>query len=189
MIEHFLIPFFTVCISEFADKTQIAVFLLSTKTKNYFKLFSGVILAFIIVDGVAVFLGYKLGNIIPEYILKFICSLLFIFFGVLFLFEGFKKNKEENKLERSYSLNPFLSGFLMIFLAEWGDKTQIAAGLFSTKFKPVLVFSGTVFALALLSLIAIYSGKIISEKINKKAISVAGGITFLIIGILFFFIN
>lgn len=189
MISHLLIPFFTICISEFADKTQIAIFLLSAKTKNYLKLFSGVILAFVIVDGFAIFLGYNLGNIIPKYILKISSSLIFILVGIFLLFEGFKKNKGENNIDKFHSLNPFLSGFLTVFLTEWGDKTQITAVLFSVKFKPVLVFLGTIMALASLSLIAIYFGKIVSEKVNKKVISVTGGIIFLAIGIFFFFIN
>jgi putative Ca2+/H+ antiporter (TMEM165/GDT1 family) len=73
-------------------------------------------------------------------------------------------------------------------MAEWGDKTQIASGLFATNYNPVMVLLGTMTALFMLSLMAIYLGKFIAKKINKKTITKVAGIAFIVIGISFFFI-
>jgi len=75
------------------------------------------------------------------------------------------------KCEEEVSLkNPFLSGFTMIFAAELGDKTQITAGLFAAKYDAMMVLAGTMMALAALSITAIYLGKIVLEKIDKRTI-------------------
>jgi putative Ca2+/H+ antiporter (TMEM165/GDT1 family) len=113
--------------------------------------------------------------------LKIISGFVFIFFGLLILF---KKEKDEEK--KTYD-NIFLTGFLLIMLTEWGDKTQIAAALFSTNYNPIMVLLGTILALSFLSIIAIYFGKIISEKINETIITKVGGIAFIVLGIFFFF--
>ncbi len=80
----------------------------------------------------------------------------------------------------------FIVPFITIVLAELGDKTQIAAGLFATKYNGVLVFLGVIFALAILSLLAVYLGKFIMEKLNRRMISYIAGAIFIIIGILAF---
>ena len=74
---------------------------------------------------------------------------------------------------------------MLIILTEWGDKTQIAAALFSTNYNPIMVFIGTITALAILSGLAIYFGKIISERINQKIMTKIGGLVFILLGIVF----
>jgi len=70
-------------------------------------------------------------------------------------------------------------------LTEWGDKTQIAAAIFATQYNAIFVFIGTMTALLMLSIIAIFFGKIISKRIDKKFVNKIAGIIFIIIGITF----
>lgn len=172
-----------IALAELGDKTQISIILLSSKTKKHIRLLIGVILAFIIVDGIAILAGSWVTTIVPINILKIISGAVFIFFGLLMLF---KKDKDEEK--KTYDKNIFIAGFLLIMLTEWGDKTQIAAALFSINYNPIMVLIGTILALSLLSIIAIYFGKFISERINEKLITKIGGISFIILGI-FFLLN
>ena len=137
----------------------------------------GVVIAFIIVDGVAIALGSWITTIIPIIILNIVSGAIFILFGLLILLA--KENDEEKKAKNK---NIFLAGFILIMLTEWGDKTQIAAALFSINYNPLLVFVGTILALTMLSIIAIYFGKFISEKISEKYIKKIGGVTFIILG-------
>jgi len=65
----------------------------------------------------------------------------------------FKSQREETK-SRYYFGNPFYSGFILIFVSEWGDKIQIAAGLFATRYNGLMVLTGVMMALSLLSIIA-----------------------------------
>lgn len=183
MISDILIPLGTVAIAELGDKTQIAILLLSSKTKKHLHLLLGVILAFLIVDGAAILVGSYAMNIISIKLLKILSGGIFIIYGTLLLI---LKEREDDNKNRLYSANPFLSGFGLILITEWGDKTQIAAGLFATQYKPWFVLIGTIAALTILSIMAVYLGKFISEKIDKKKITRSAGIIFLLIGISFF---
>jgi putative Ca2+/H+ antiporter (TMEM165/GDT1 family) len=79
--------------------------------------------------------------------------------------------------------NALVSGFSLIFLSEWGDKTQIASALFATEYDPVMVFIGVMAALFILSAMAVYLGKIISGKVDRRLVSRIAGTVFLIIGL------
>jgi Ca2+/H+ antiporter, TMEM165/GDT1 family len=180
MFEDIIIPFIAVGLAEFGDKTQIAILCLASNTKKYVELLLGIILAFIITDGLAILLGNFITSIVPLIYLKIISGVIFIIFGILTLMA----KKEESKCELG---NPFMSGFSLILISEMGDKTQIASGLFATKFNPFLVFIGVISSLFILSVIAIYFGQFITKKFDKKKISMIAGTVFILIGISCFF--
>jgi len=107
---------------------------------------------------------------------------MFIVFGLAMLIR-----KEKDDEQKKYYNNPFVSGFLLILLAEWGDKTQIASALFATKYYAVMVLCGTMIALTLVSIMAVYFGKFIAERINKKVLTRVAAVIFIIMGVVFFF--
>jgi len=77
------------------------------------------------------------------------------------------------------------STFGLIFLAELGDKTQLAAIAMSAESKaPVAVFLGAVLALALVTLIGVAIGGTLTRVIPARYIRIAAGGLFVIIGIL-----
>ena len=177
MLQDILIPFFTVGLAELGDKTQLTILCLASKTKRYIELLSGVILAFVIADGLAILLGNLITTYIPINYIKVVSGSIFIIFGIITLISN---KQEEAKCELK---NPFASGFLLIFVSEIGDKTQIASGLFATKFNPIMVFIGVISALTILSIMVIYLGKSIAIKLNKKVLSNIAGAVFILIGI------
>lgn len=71
-------------------------------------------------------------------------------------------------------------------MSEWGDKTQIASGLFATKYNGFMVLTGVMIALTLLSIMAIYLGEFISSKIERKTLTKIAGVLFVLIGLSFF---
>ncbi len=146
------------------------------------------IIAFLIVDGVAILIGGWIANIVSYNLLKIISGILFILLGLLMVRESFKKENQGKKEKRFISNNPFLLGFILIFFTEWGDKTQIASAVFATQYNPFLVLIGTMIALSLLSILAIYLGKVISKKINRILMTRIAGIIFIIIGVMIFFL-
>ena len=182
MIYDILLPFLTIGLAELGDKTQLAVLCLASKTKKHLQLLLGVISAFVIADGLAVLLGDYITQIIPINYIKIGSGIIFILFGVITLISH---KKEEAKCDIQ---TPFISGFWLILLSEMGDKTQIASGLFATQFSPVLVLIGVIAALTAMSIMAIYLGKFITTKINKKLVSIIAGTLFILIGIAGFFI-
>ena len=181
IIKDFIIPFLSIGIAELGDKTQLAILYLASNTRKYFQLLFGVILAFIIADGLAIILGDMITRFIPLQYIKIISGTVFILFGILSLLN---KNKEESE---SKLKSPFFTGFVIVLVSEMGDKTQIASGLFAAKFHPALVFLGVITALTMLSVMAIYLGKSILNKLNRKLVSHIAGVLFILIGVYCFF--
>lgn len=181
MIQDVLIPLIITGLAEFGDKTQLSILLLSAKTKKHLHLLLGVMLAFLIVDGTAVLIGSRIIDIVPMRFLKILSGIIFIISGVFIL--RAKEVKGESKL---YSRNLFFSGFTLIFITEWGDKTQIAAGILATKYNALMVLIGAMTALTLLSITAIYLGRFVSNKIDKKVVTKIAGTVFILMGISFF---
>lgn len=178
MFRDFLMPFLLVALAEFADKTQLLIIMLASKTNKHFNLFWGIILAFAIVDGIAILAGSLIANIIPNIIMKIIAGGIFIIFGII----TFIKREEEIKLNKK-EINPFITGFLLIFIGEWGDKTQIASAAFATQYNPWLVFFGVIFAMSLMSILSIFLGNVLMKKIKPKTMSIISGLLFIVIGI------
>lgn len=178
-MQDILIPLIAVAIAELGDKSQLLILLLASRVKKRLRLLFGIVLAFFIVDGVAILAGSWITTVIPISMFKIISGIIFIIIGILLLIK--KEPKDELKI---YSKNSFLSGFLLIFLAEWGDKTQIASALFAAQYNALMVLIGVMLALTFLSILTIYFGKLISNKINKKVITKIAGVVFIGMGIL-----
>ena len=78
-----------------------------------------------------------------------------------------------------------VSVFVTIFLAELGDKTQLASILMTSKTnKPVLVFIGTMLVFAVVTIIGVSVGGVITKFLPISFIKVGAAIAFIIIGIL-----
>jgi Ca2+/H+ antiporter, TMEM165/GDT1 family len=176
-----IIPLLAVGLAEMGDKTQLSVLLLSSRTREYAQLLAGIMLAFLLADGFAILVGSWVTEVIPVHLVKLVSGAVFILFGVMIL-RGDKEEEEESRLSPR---SAFVSGFSMIFLSEWGDKTQIASALFATEYDPLLVFIGVMTALLILSAMAIYLGKFLAGRIDRKRITRIAGVVFLLIGLSF----
>ncbi|MFZ3149428.1 MAG: TMEM165/GDT1 family protein [Methanothrix sp.] len=180
-MDEIIIPLLAVGLAEMGDKTQLSILLLSSRTREYFRLLLGVMLAFLLADGIAILVGSWAVNVIPVHLVKLASGLVFILFGILTLL-GDQDEEAECNLSAKRA---FVSGFSMIFLSEWGDKTQIASALFATEYNPRMVFIGVMIALLILSVMAVFLGKYISGRIDRRVITRVGGVVFLLIGLSF----
>jgi len=180
-LNEILIPLVAVGLAEMGDKTQLSILLLSSRTREYVQLLAGVMLAFLLADGFAILVGSWVTNVIPVHLVKLLSGAVFVLFGLMIL-KGDKEKDEESNLSPK---NAFLSGFSMIFLSEWGDKTQIASALFATEYNPLMVFAGVMVALLILSVMAVYLGKFLAGKIDRRIITRVAGAVFLLIGFSF----
>ncbi len=180
MFNDFLIPFLVVGLAELGDKTQIAILIIASKTKNHISLLLGIVIAFIITNGFSILLGNYVTTLFDLKYIKIVSGLIFIIFGIF----SFLEKKEDEEVKDYEIKNPFITGFLLIFVLEMGDKTQIMSGLLATKYNFILVFLGVVLSLTLLSILAIYLGKILRGKIHRKLLSISSGIIFILIGLL-----
>ena len=91
--------------------------------------------------------------------------------------------QEYNNIEKGFS-SIFLATFTTIFIAELGDKTQIATLMLSAESgKPIIVFVGSSLALVSSSLVGVLIGKWLSKKISPNKFAFCTGILMMIISI------
>ncbi|MBU0762118.1 MAG: TMEM165/GDT1 family protein, partial [Candidatus Altiarchaeota archaeon] len=155
-----------------------ALVFLSTKSKNRFLLWLGAILGFTLVDGLSVVFGSFAGEFLPLKAVKFVSALAFLFFGVVMLRGG--SGVVEKKIVQG---SPLVASFLLIAASEFGDKTQVAAGVFAANNNPYLVFAGSISSLALLSAAAVWFGKKLGDRVNREKIGYISGAVFIVLGV------
>ena len=91
--------------------------------------------------------------------------------------------KEEKNVEKRFS-SIFITTFTTIFIAELGDKTQIATLMLSAESrKPIIVFLGSSLALISSSLVGVLIGKWLSKKISPSKFAFFTGLLMLIISL------
>ncbi len=80
------------------------------------------------------------------------------------------------------------SAFLLVFLAELGDKTQLSTMLLASKSNSIwYTFIGSASALVLSSLLGVLAGSVINRYIPMFYIQLCSGIAFIILGVLLIF--
>ncbi len=199
----FLTAFVLITLAEMGDKTQFSVITLGTRYPAL-SVMSGSILAFALVNGIAVVAGVFIVTALPVFWVKIGAAALFLAFGGYTLY-GLKKqdvkqgaenmgdnketvdtgNRKETATTETGGKNGFISSFSLIFLMELGDKTQIAtATLVAGYGHPVVVFAGVLLGLALLTVIEVKLGSIISDKIRPERMELIAGLIFILFGIL-----
>ena len=78
-----------------------------------------------------------------------------------------------------------LSTFSLVFLAELGDKTQLATMMLAAQGKsPASVFVGSALALVLTSLLGVVFGEVVATTVPQRYITTGSGIAFILLGIL-----
>ncbi len=180
MLADFVAPFIAVGLAELGDKTQLALVLLASKTKSRASILAGAFFGFLLVDGVAILLGSWVSDVVPEYLIRYGSAALFIFFGALMLL----KSPHEESIG-SVGGKPFISSFIIVAATEFGDKTQLAAGLFATQYPPLTVLVSTMAALTLLSAVAVALGGAIYSRIDPAKTVKIAGVVFVSIGLSF----
>jgi putative Ca2+/H+ antiporter (TMEM165/GDT1 family) len=167
-------------VAELGDKTQIIILTLAAR-HGFKQVFIGAAAAFALLNLLAVSVGVLLYRVLPEEIIKYSVSAIFIIFGILALLPEREKDEAEEINERR---GPILTSFLMVGLMELGDKTQLSLVALTSKYsQPVLVFIGGTLALWLASLIAALIGAGLGKMISQVWLHRISGVIFIAFGI------
>jgi Ca2+/H+ antiporter, TMEM165/GDT1 family len=178
MLQDFFVPFVTIALAELGDKTQLAMMSLATRNRHLLSLFLGATTAAVIVDGSAVFLGRYLANHIPKTAVSVTAAIIFIAFGIFSLI-----SKEGTQKKEITKKSAFATAFLLFFISELGDKTQLAALLFGTQYNLILTTLGVILAMSLLIFMALAAGRFIKEHLNETAVKITSASLFIGIGL------
>jgi putative Ca2+/H+ antiporter (TMEM165/GDT1 family) len=92
-----------------------------------------------------------------------------------------------NILSRYSWLGVWTQAFVMTFVAEWGDRTQISTIALAAAYNPVFVTLGAVVGHGICTAIAVIGGRLIAGKISERVITAVGGFLFLVFGVTAYF--
>lgn len=174
-----LTAFWLIFVAELGDKTQLTAMALATKFP-WKKVFVGIALAFALLNLLAVVVGKILFALFPIFWIKLLSGGLFVLFGVMSL----RGSAEEDDAEqRPHSARgPLATSFVMILLAELGDKTQLVTMSLAAQYSQVPVFIGSTLALWSVSLLGIFVGREIMRRVPLPLVHRAAGVLFLVFG-------
>ncbi|MBL7251018.1 TMEM165/GDT1 family protein [Alloalcanivorax sp. C16-2] len=130
-----------VALGEIGDKTQLLSLALVVRYRKPWPILAGVIVATLINHGISVWFGDWLAGAIPENWLQWILGLSFIALGLWMLIPD-----KDEEVGDKYRFGPFLTSLVLFFIAEIGDKTQVATVALAVRFQefwPVLLGTTT----------------------------------------------
>jgi len=171
-------PFGVVFLAEMGDKSQLVCMTLAARHRHW-PVLAGAAAGFLVLNTLAVMFGAGLSHWVPERVLAAVVAVLFAVFGIMSL-RAQDGEDDETITERS-GHGIFITAFLMIFLAEMGDKTQIAvAGMASTL--PVIpVWIGATLALITTSALGVVAGRKLLQRFPVRRLHQVSGVFFLIL--------
>ena len=180
-MEALLISTGVVALAEIGDKTQLLAFILAARFKKPLPIILGILCATVVNHGLAGALGAWITSALSGETLRWILGASFIAMAIWTLIPD-KIEEEETQVAKH--LGVFGATLITFFLAEMGDKTQIATVAMAAKFPdPILVVVGTTLGMLIADVPAVFVGDKFAAKIPMKLVhSIAAGI-FAILGI------
>jgi Ca2+/H+ antiporter, TMEM165/GDT1 family len=156
---------------ELPDKTALATLLLATRHRP-FPVFLGAVAAFVIQSAVAVAAGSLL-SLLPREPIRIGAGILFLLMAALIVAQNLKREeaKEAAEVEREEQRHrrPFATAFLLVFVAEWGDLTQLATAALQARYRDALtVFTAATLALWAVAAIAVVLGNRLGAWIPQR---------------------
>ena len=168
---------------ELPDKTFIATLVLATRYKPL-PVWIGVSAAFLVQTVVAVTLGGLIGHL-PRTPVEIFAGLMFLAGGLILIRGAGKADAEEAETEHEFEAKATAgmhgwqvvgTSFLVLFVAEWGDLSQLlTAGLVVKYEDPVSVGVGAFLALATVSALGAVLGRTLLKRIRLATIRRVGG--------------
>lgn len=179
----FWASFLFITVAEMGDKTQLVALSFAAK-HNPWKVIAGVFTATLLVHLLSVFIGEQTSAFIPMDYLKLIVGLSFIVFGLWTL----KGDTYEDGQEKGRRFGAFMTVVIAFFLAELGDKTQLATISLAAKYHSFLgVWLGSTLGMVLADGIAIAAGVWLGKKLPEKTVKYVSAGLFILFGLLMLF--
>jgi putative Ca2+/H+ antiporter (TMEM165/GDT1 family) len=180
-MESLLVSTGVVALAEIGDKTQLLAFILAARFKKPVPIILGILVATLINHGLAGALGAWITSAVTPEILRWVLGISFIGMAIWTMIPD-KIEDEETKVAQKFGV--FGATLITFFLAEMGDKTQIATVAMAAHYAaPLLVVIGTTLGMLIADVPAVFLGDKLANKIPMKLVhSIAAGI-FAILGI------
>lgn len=173
-----LAAFVSIFVAEFGDKTQLVSLSMASRYPPL-QVLAGAMVALGLVLGLAVGVGGLVATYLPAVVIAVVSGVFFIIMGLFTLVR-----REDVEPEQCPGRAGFYQTLILVFLAEMGDKTQMAAMLLSANFgRPLAVFAGAMAAMFLNHALVIFLGRRYFSRINPRLLKQGTAFLFMFIGL------
>jgi putative Ca2+/H+ antiporter (TMEM165/GDT1 family) len=167
-MESLLISTGVVALAEIGDKTQLLAFLLAARFKKPLPIIAGILLATIFNHALAGALGAWITSLLTPEVLRWVLGLSFLGMAAWTLVPD-KIEDDEATIASRYGV--FGATLVTFFLAEMGDKTQVATVAMAAHYPdPLMVVAGTTLGMLLADVPAVFAGDKLASKIPLKLV-------------------
>ncbi|AFY53858.1 putative membrane protein [Rivularia sp. PCC 7116] len=199
MLTAFISGFLLITVSEIGDKTFFIAMILAMQHSRRL-VFAGAISALAAMTMLSVGVG-QAASLLPEIYIHYAEIALFIIFGFKLLYDSTQMPSETcdvavvgeakevvEKAEKQIKDQKnvwaiLLEAFVLVFVAEWGDRTQIATIALAAENNPIGVSIGAILGHAICAVIAVTSGRMLAGQITERQLTAAGGCLFIVFGV------
>lgn len=179
----FLLSTAIVALAEMGDKTQLLALLLAARFRKPVPILVAILLATLINHGLSAVLGQWVTTVIGPEVLLWIVSIGFIAMAIWMLIPD-ELGDENASINKWQKFGVFGATFILFFLAEIGDKTQIATVALAARFDSVFwVMLGTTLGMMLANAPAVFLGDKLANRLPISLIHKIGAAIFLVIGV------
>jgi Ca2+/H+ antiporter, TMEM165/GDT1 family len=170
-----------VALAEMGDKTQLLAFLLAARFRKPLPIILGILAATLLNHGLAGALGAWIATMLTPTMLRWSVGLLFLGMAVWTMIPD---RIEDEEARTAAHLGVFSATFITFFLAEMGDKTQIATVAMATQFSSVwLVIAGTTLGMMIADVPAVFLGQRFANRIPMKLVHGIAAALFAVLGV------
>ena len=179
-LEAFLISTGIVALAEIGDKTQLLAFILAAKFRNPWPIIVGILVATLANHSLAGALGSWITSLMEPQTLRWVLGLSFIAMAIWTLIPD-EFDEDDAKLAR---FGVFGTTLIAFFLAEMGDKTQVATVALAAQYQSIIfVVAGTTLGMLIANVPAVLLGDRIAQRMPVRLVhGIAAGV-FAILGI------
>ena len=179
-VEAFLISTGIVALAEIGDKTQLLAFILAAKFRKPLPIVLGILVATIANHALAGALGTWITSLLEPETLRWILGISFIAMAVWTLIP----DKFEQEDAKFASFGVFGTTLIAFFLAEMGDKTQVATVALAAQYQALIaVVAGTTLGMMIANVPAVYLGDRIADKMPVRLVHGIAAAIFAILGV------
>jgi putative Ca2+/H+ antiporter (TMEM165/GDT1 family) len=168
LLESLFVPTLIVALAEIGDKTQLLALLLAARFRRPWPIIWGIVVATLANHFVAGYVGNLVAGFFSPAVLHSILALSFAAVAVWALIPDKLDDDQDSKLQR---YGPFLTTLIAFFIAEMGDKTQIATVMLAAQYPHfLLVVLGTTLGMLLANVPVVLAGNFAAERLPLKLI-------------------
>ena len=180
-MEALLVSTGVVALAEIGDKTQLLAFILAARFKKPLPIIAGILAATVLNHGLAGALGAWITSVLSPGVLRWVLGASFLGMAIWTLIPD-KIEEEETRV--ASKLGVFGATFVTFFLAEMGDKTQIATIAMAAHYaNPLLVVIGTTLGMLIADVPAVFVGDRLAARIPMKLVHSIAAAIFALLGL------